>query len=474
MAEEPPVTNTSQTGFLRRLTDRNQWPRRWWWPDAPGATLDSPEEILRRHDEASKTIRRVMLTLVAYGFFCLFTLSQPDLVVITGTFELPFAKVPVAFEAFLVVGPLVLIGFTIYLHIFIGYWNRLPLEEEYKALPFVFNMEGRVPRLLSGFLFYWLSPVVLWYFTYKAGKHPFAEPLLLLTVLTAAALFTLQIKRTPPARRGNWSYRVVWLVLVFFGALSLFQAMQQGVGLTQMAYRSTVNMVKPIVVASLPNLPGLGSRGEPTPPPAGNGAPGGSATLPSVAPPPATPSPAPSVRPTPATPLPPVAASRRPARPPPNVQQKVPTAQNTANIAQSVLGLGRGLNLAGADLRGVDLFKRDLRGANLSGANLQGEDLASINFSNADLSRANLKDAGLIAADLSGVNFSGAGLRGAILRGANLSKANFDGADLTKADFRGVKNMTCAQFRTNFSWEDAYRDPEFACGGRIPVPPKVK
>ena len=62
-------------------------------------------------------------------------------------------------------------------------------------------------------------------------------------------------------------------------------------------------------------------------------------------------------------------------------------------------------NLAGADLRGADLYEANLRGANLT---------------EADLRKANLTEA-----DLRWTNLRGANLRGASLRGANLRWADF-------------------------------------------------
>ena len=128
VADETPTAETAQTpktGLGARLVDSARWPRRWWWTELPNEyfNLGEADNKIRLHDEASKTIRRVMMTLIAYGFFCLFTLSQPDSVLIEGKFKLPFANIEIAFTDFLIVGPLILIGFAIYLHIFIGYWR---------------------------------------------------------------------------------------------------------------------------------------------------------------------------------------------------------------------------------------------------------------------------------------------------------------------------------------------------------------
>ncbi|HPH94291.1 MAG TPA: pentapeptide repeat-containing protein [Anaerolineaceae bacterium] len=90
-------------------------------------------------------------------------------------------------------------------------------------------------------------------------------------------------------------------------------------------------------------------------------------------------------------------------------------------------------NLAGADLRSVNLV-----GASLSGADLSSCDLRGVNLTGADLSRTNLTEA-----RFSGANLSGANLTDADLSGADLTDANLTGANLTKARFSGA-NLTGA------------------------------
>ena len=100
-------------------------------------------------------------------------------------------------------------------------------------------------------------------------------------------------------------------------------------------------------------------------------------------------------------------------------------------------------NLSGADLRYANLSGADLRYADLSGAYLSGAYLRGANLGGAYLSGANLSGANLSGADLSGANLryaylSGADLSGANLGGADLSGANLGGADLSGADLSGA------------------------------------
>jgi len=94
------------------------------------------------------------------------------------------------------------------------------------------------------------------------------------------------------------------------------------------------------------------------------------------------------------------------------------------------------LNLALANLEGVDLSHFDLSGADLSGANLIRAnliwaDLRGADLSDANLSRATLNDAVLIGADLSRAKFSGADLSSAKLIGTFMIGVDLSGADLS-------------------------------------------
>lgn len=109
------------------------------------------------------------------------------------------------------------------------------------------------------------------------------------------------------------------------------------------------------------------------------------------------------------------------------------------------------INLAGADLSGMDLTDYRLTGANLAGANLRGTNLTGAILLGANLTDANLESAVLCNANLNGANLEGANLRNAELGGAGTS---FAGALLRQTDIRGVDfcagnfgaNVTNAEF----------------------------
>ena len=95
----------------------------------------------------------------------------------------------------------------------------------------------------------------------------------------------------------------------------------------------------------------------------------------------------------------------------------------------------QGVNLALANLQGLDLMRADLTGANLEGADLQNLDLRWANLSyailrSAHLNHADLKHAILTFAFVDGAFFADAELQGADLEGI------IGWADFSRADFQ--------------------------------------
>lgn len=83
------------------------------------------------------------------------------------------------------------------------------------------------------------------------------------------------------------------------------------------------------------------------------------------------------------------------------------------------------VNLAGADLRGMDLYGYDLSWSNVRGARLD---------------RTDLRDSQLVHTDLTGAQLIGADLRGAHLEKAHLDRASLSGAlvEQTSLDAAGI------------------------------------
>lgn len=454
-----PPGGAAEPSFSARLKDRRKWPRRWWWPDEFDVA-DEDDDWQARHNEASNTIRRVIMTIIGYSFFCLFTLSIPDEELVKGKVKVPFANIEVGLIDFFVVGPLILIALMIYLQVFVAYWRAVPSDRVAQPLPYVFNMPELLPRLLSGFLFYWLAPVVLLAFLHTAGPLMDVSWLLLLTVAVTAILSGLQIKRwsTQEGQRRRWAYRGLWAVFVWFAILTVGVGWGQVGLIGSAAYRLTALYVEPVIVASLSWTDEPEASGE--------------ASLPSTS----VPATGETVAPTPTQPLSPAFGG------PSGLVRSAQTAQASPKFT-------RGLNLAGADLRKVDLSNRDLRGANLRGANLEGVTLRGYEKDGGDLTAANLSEASLRDADLQFVELEGANLSGADLAGANLHYVGLFRADLRRAnvtdmalnavtlreaDLRGAIGLTCRQLLGSDDWQLAYRDAALACGAPIPKSPTKK
>ena len=91
-------------------------------------------------------------------------------------------------------------------------------------------------------------------------------------------------------------------------------------------------------------------------------------------------------------------------------------------------------NLAGKDLRNVNLSTDDLRAADLSHTSLSGAFLRGVDLTDADLSDADLRGAHLEGADLGGTNLHNADLADADVRGAKIENAAvLDGVRLENA-----------------------------------------
>ena len=96
------------------------------------------------HDETSKTIKRVFFTLIGTCLFCVITLagsSDAELLSPTATVKLPVLNYDISFYAFLIVGPVVLIALTIYLHIFVAQ-HRMAVIDKHARQPMLPNFDS--------------------------------------------------------------------------------------------------------------------------------------------------------------------------------------------------------------------------------------------------------------------------------------------------------------------------------------------
>lgn len=471
-----------------RICDKRRAPRRFWWPADEKITFKDMDSWQRQHDEVSSTIRRIMMVIIAYCLFCVLTLGAPDINLITrnANITVPFADTDVSYKGFLIVGPLILIGFWCYLQIFLAHLDKLTPNSAGTALPFIFNLPGSTARFVSDLILTWLVPFTLLIFAWKAAPHVYSEWLLVLAELVLLIAIFLKIRRlnkrdteNSQANVPDAHYVFLWLLLLFLTILIVFVPVSPDFRL----HRS-LNLYKADLQST--DLEGVNLKG---------------AIL------------------TRANLEDAVLAKA-------NLRDAMLQSSNLhsanlqhanlmhANLIDANLRSTRlnGANMTGANLQGVNLTNAHLYNTNLAGANLKGANMSSayaegVNLEGANLDEANLA-AGLINANLmntslkstnfessilNGANLTGldlknkilqfldmrnallkdADLEGANLERSNLTNANLQGANLkdtilkytnlTNTNLQGVRNLTCHELIKARNWETSRRDKQLEC-----------
>ena len=344
--------------------------------DARHTNESQREQARRAHAEVSARIWRTMLTLIAFCFFCLISLGEPDssLIVDAPTITLPFADVPVSFLAFITVTGLIFIVLLIYLHLFVSQWRKLDGalgDSDWEKSQTLFNLDAPLARLLSGFIFYALVPLTMGAMTYKAMARPeFGVALANDTITVTAALLLLG------GMRALHTMKTVVRVAGGVAVIAGYAGAVAVITLNSEWFSRPLNLSRSdlrgqfLVQADMPQ-----------------------AFLTMA-----------------------------------NLEKAVLWR---ANLREAHLG-GANLkeaNLMDANLQGADLTLADMEGANMSDADLEGAVLAG----------ANLNRASLIGANLRKTDLSGAKLQKAFLLGATLENVNLENATLYNADLREVK-----------------------------------
>ncbi len=217
-----------------RITDRNRWPRNWWYP-LPKKDGRHSEVVKMLHESHSKAINKTMLSILAVGLYCLlavFSASDKSLIVTSSSIQTPLVGTSISFVAFLRVAPILLVILTVYLHIFYGEWLRLenkrmelniPLantgEPTIESLPTIFSItDRRLPRFVTTFIFYWFVPLILCIMANKtfALKELILKMFYFASVVTLSLLF-LQINRCPESKRF-WRNAPRWILLALLVA----------------------------------------------------------------------------------------------------------------------------------------------------------------------------------------------------------------------------------------------------------------
>jgi len=168
------------------------------------------------YNDISNTIRKVFYWLVGSSVFCIITIiGLPDsqLLAPTTTIDLPVINYKIGFHEFLIVGPVILITLTIYLHIFVGQHKLLKGCGMYMhpSLPSFNNWPS---RLIVAISFYWVAPITLAVFTWKAWPGHFGYMLLTMSMIVSFCLVYLQIRRCSSVMRP---WVLPGLLAVFLG-----------------------------------------------------------------------------------------------------------------------------------------------------------------------------------------------------------------------------------------------------------------
>ena len=218
-----PVAEARIKMMLDRLAQRSRVPRSWLiarHPEGQWAGLPDADAWKRQYDETATTVNGLLWTVSGFSLFCLLALGTSDASLIRHNSEitLPFTGTKVSMASFLLLAPAILLALVFYLHIFVGHLWRIRTPEAQHRSPFLFNLPYRLPKLLSGFLLYWLAPVVLAAFTAKALPTPQAPILLIVTALATAALAWAQVRRCGDDERR---YRAPVLGALFFALVVL-------------------------------------------------------------------------------------------------------------------------------------------------------------------------------------------------------------------------------------------------------------
>ena len=148
-----------------------------------------------RHDELSKDIRKTALVVLTYCFFCFLSLGQSDVVVVidTAMLKIPFANTDISPRTFLVVGPLILILLTAYLHVFIREHSKITTLHPNDKLPYIFNLESWFTKALTVFTFYALPAIIMLAFAERVFPRPDRETWFILAGLMCGSLLWIFI-----------------------------------------------------------------------------------------------------------------------------------------------------------------------------------------------------------------------------------------------------------------------------------------
>jgi uncharacterized protein YjbI with pentapeptide repeats len=402
------------TRIARHIRDSNSTASASLFPTATAIRKSTlkPQDWERQHDEISNTVRRVMLSLLAYALFCGITLASTNDASLFGVgseIELPIAGTSIDYSTFLTVGPLILIGLIVYLHLFLQSGIDLGRTQDANPLPYLFNMKNPLAIIVSSFLHYWLPVLLLFQFAWKATPHPMAGFWLgLLSISVGIVMAYLYLARTSE-ESGAIPRRLNRVIFFIFALLFAMQMASGGAMLKRTLMLDGAQFENR-------DLRDFDFRD----------------------------------------------ASLKEA----NLKN---TKLKGANFSGANLN---GANFTGADLKNVNFRNALLEQVNLKGLLLNGSDLGGANIINTQFSGANLTGVNFKKALLEEKNHEESNLKESDLRESDITTAQFDGAIFKNADLRDMIGMSCDKLTGATNLDEAYRDESFLCGAPFLATPQ--
>jgi uncharacterized protein YjbI with pentapeptide repeats len=407
---------------------------RWAWLANPASRHPSPDsesrpsgQAMEREkdsaDELDRTIQRTILAVVAYAFFSVLVIAQPDsnLIVASERVKVPFADVLVDYIPFLLVGQMLMVALATYLHVHI----EAAASFAHERLPMLHNQRGIIAIALSFVLAYVVPSIVVSLFAWKSLPIKLSFVTVPVAAAFIASLLFVIIRRIPYYSRPV----AVPLLLVLMGLVALVAGCDMRGRFDSVAWPREYNDARfgALMDASSKacgtsegrirrtvDLRGVDLRRQDLAARDLTGFDLSGANLSEMH--------LPQVR---------LCGARL----------------ERANLSRSMLA---GARLSRAWMYLVDLQGADLQSAALDSAMLWDTSLRGVFLLNADLRQADLRNASLGCIDLSAPD-----PRCTSAENANFAGTNLANADIANTDFSNARNLTCEQVRSARWWEQA-------------------
>ena len=165
-------------------------------------SISSDDNLIKEaYIEASKTVRQLLFVISGFSIFCLISLGSPDIYLLG---ESKFISVPFAgqmsFSLFMILGPIILLSFRVYLHLY---------ESHYRTLHFLLNKRSVImpPNLtiFNNIILKFFAkpscvssvPFVIFFFSNKARAISlFIYPSLIVAIIVVAIHIILLVSRS--------------------------------------------------------------------------------------------------------------------------------------------------------------------------------------------------------------------------------------------------------------------------------------